>query len=164
MTQSEQLALVRAAARKALDRAVGSLSLAHGGVINVANLNVDTCAALLAWLAYIVQQEEERVQAEATPLAMQDLIIAYYRKRFAQIIDRYTEADISHAYDVALVMFREAQQALEHNQFDLWMHDELQEEEERVQAEATKGQMTHQEFVDEILRQAEKTKREGEYE
>ena len=124
MTQSEQLALVRAAARKALDRAVGSLSLAHGGVINVANLNVDTCAALLAWLAYIVQQEEERVQADDEG-TMQELIIAYYRKRFAQIIDRYTEADISHAYDVALVMFREAQQALEHNQFDLWMHDEL---------------------------------------
>ena len=93
MTQPEQLAQVRAAARKALDRAVGSLSLAHGGVINVANLNVDTCAALLAWLAYIVQQEEERVQAEAT-----------------------------------------------------------------------KGQVTHQEFVEDILRQAEKTKREGEYE
>ena len=123
MTQSEQLALVR----NALDRAAGSLSLAHGGVINVANLNVDTCAALLAWLAYSVQQEEERVQAEATPLAMQELIIAYYRKRFAQIIERYTEADISHAYDVALVMFREAQQALEHNQFDLWMDDELQQ-------------------------------------
>jgi len=62
MTQSEQLALIR----KSLDRAAGSLSLAHGGVIDVANLNVDTCAALLAWLAYIVQQEEERVQAEAT--------------------------------------------------------------------------------------------------
>jgi len=46
MTQSEQLAQVRAAARKALDRAVGSLSLAHGGVINVAGLNVDTCEAV----------------------------------------------------------------------------------------------------------------------
>jgi len=88
MTQ-EELALVR----NALDRAAGSLSLAHGGVIDVARLNVDTCEAVLSWLAYIVQQEEERVQAEAT-----------------------------------------------------------------------KGQVTHQEFVEDILRQAEKTKREGEYE
>jgi len=39
----------------------------------------------------------------------------------------------------------------------------VKQEEERVHAEATKGQVTHQEFVDEILRQAEKTKREGEY-
>ena len=89
MTQSEQLALVR----KALDRAVGSLSLTHGGVIDVARLNVDTCAAVLAWLEYSVEQEEERVQAEAT-----------------------------------------------------------------------KGQVTHQEFVEEILRQAEKTKAAGGHE
>jgi len=159
MTQSEQLAQVR----KALDRAVGCLSLARNGMLEVTHLTIYTCDAVTTWLAYVVKQEEERVHAEAIPLTRQELIIAYYRKRFTQIIERYTEADISHAYDVALVMFREAQQALEHNQFDLWMHDELQEEEERVQAEATKGQMTHQEFVDEILRQAEKTKREGEY-
>lgn len=57
MTQSEQLALVR----NALDRAAGSLSLAHGGVIDVARLNVDTCEAVLSWLAYVVTQEEERL-------------------------------------------------------------------------------------------------------
>jgi len=89
MTQSEQLALVK----KALDRAVGCLSLARNGMLEVTHLTIYTCDAVTTWLAYVVKQEEERVQAEAT-----------------------------------------------------------------------KGQVTHQEFVEDILRQAEKTKREGEYE
>ena len=89
MTQSEQLAQVR----KALDRAVGCLSLARNGMLEVTHLTIYTCDAVTTWLAYVVKQEEERVQAEAT-----------------------------------------------------------------------KGQVTHQEFVEEILRQAEKTKAAGEHE
>ena len=89
MTQSEQLAQVR----KALDRAVGCLSLARNGMLEVTHLTIYTCDAVTTWLAYVVKQEEERVQAEAT-----------------------------------------------------------------------KGQMTHQEFVDDILRQAEKTKAAGGHE
>ena len=88
MTQ-EELAQVR----KTLEIARNTLGFASTGIIDVARLNVDTCEAVLSWLAYVVTQEEERVQAEAT-----------------------------------------------------------------------KGQMTHQEFVDEILRQAEKTKAAGGHE
>jgi len=55
MTQSEQLAQVR----KALDRAVGCLSLARNGMLEVTHLTIYTCDAVTTWLAYVVKQEED---------------------------------------------------------------------------------------------------------
>ena len=81
----------------------------------------------------MTDDELGRLAVEATPLTMQELIIAYYRKRLTLMVERYTEAmgpamsmDAWTAQSVAQTMSREAQEALDHNKFDLWMEDELQ--------------------------------------
>ncbi len=65
----------------------------------------------------------------AEPDADPQLLIAYYRKRLQQIVERWNDTpdQMNPPHWLAYSMSHDAQDALRLGQFDLWMRDELAE-------------------------------------